>query len=385
MPLAVFSLFVLGAMANLGFSYLWLARRVHPEQVWHLALTSWVCDLLFVTILVYFEQSFYPGAQGPVLDFYLFFFVIVLRGFPLLRNPAHNLMANGLVASVFLFLLVTQPDFGGPIQQQSHLVRGVFLLILILLSYVIMDVMDRQNKELALVRTLLGQSESFALLGRLSASMAHEINNPIAIISAQAQYLQRRLPKGEPLREDMATIVHEAERCGKIVKSVMKFSEVCSGEATQLQLTKILDEALEFLPSASAQFRLDPHSQPPQEDTVVMDPALVRLSILSVLLYSHQLHARNDKPLVVSLKSQNDTIILVVEFEGVQMDSDTSSFGLGLQAKGLGAKANLQLGALRDALQSGGGNLEVHQSTQEDKAPKTVLQLIYPKVRETTN
>jgi hypothetical protein len=165
----------------------------------------------------------------------------------------------------------------------------------------------------------------------------------------------------------------------------MKFSEVCSGEATQLQLTKILDEALEFLPSARAQFRLDPHSQPPQEDTVVMDPALVRLSILSVLLYSHQLHARNDKPLVVSLKSQNDTIILVVEFEGVQMDSDTSSFGLGLQAKGLGAKANLQLGALRDALQSGGGNLEVHQSTQEDKAPKTVLQLIYPKVRETTN
>ena len=77
-------------------------------------------------------------------------------------------------------------------------------------------------------KTLLS-SEKMASIGKLAATVAHEINNPLFGILTYARLVLRELTKHEvPNRDEMAeqlqTIERESKRCGELVKNLLTFS-----------------------------------------------------------------------------------------------------------------------------------------------------------------
>jgi signal transduction histidine kinase len=285
MPVAVFALFTVSGMANVGLTYLWLANRVSIDQVPAVALASWICDLAFVVGLVVLEQHFYPGAAGPVTDFHLYFFVMVLRGFSLFRTPRTNLVANLVVVAAFVLTLVTLPGGWSPIVLQGHWVRGVFILLLVVMSWMIVEVLDRQKEELGATRARLAQAENFALLGRLAGSLAHEMNNPMGIIAAHADYLLRKSGPEDPRYEDYRVLGAEARRCGRILSSLMQFSQGQAGREGPVQLDQLAEEVVGLLPSQRAE-----RISGAEAAEVITDPAVARLAVLAALLYAHASH-----------------------------------------------------------------------------------------------
>ena len=87
----------------------------------------------------------------------------------------------------------------------------------------------RKTAELERIHKTLLSSEKMASIGKLAATVAHEINNPLFGILTYARLVARELMKHEiPNRDEMAeqlqTIERESKRCGDLVKNLLTFS-----------------------------------------------------------------------------------------------------------------------------------------------------------------
>ncbi|MGA6924041.1 MAG: PAS domain-containing protein, partial [Desulfosarcina sp.] len=74
------------------------------------------------------------------------------------------------------------------------------------------------------VQKMMMQQEKLASVGRLSAGVAHEINNPLTTILTTAMLIQEDLEPGNPLHEELTVITNEALRCRKIVTNLLNFA-----------------------------------------------------------------------------------------------------------------------------------------------------------------
>jgi two-component system NtrC family sensor kinase len=76
------------------------------------------------------------------------------------------------------------------------------------------------------------QSQKLAAIGQLSAGIAHEINNPLAIIRQEAEWMQLLLTKEEiarpqereELKGSLRQIVQQVDRCTEIVRNLLDFA-----------------------------------------------------------------------------------------------------------------------------------------------------------------
>jgi iron only hydrogenase large subunit-like protein/nitrogen-specific signal transduction histidine kinase len=80
------------------------------------------------------------------------------------------------------------------------------------------------NESLETAQQALRQSEKLAGMGQLSAGIAHELNNPLGVITMYSNILLDELPEDHPMRKDLALISEQADRCKKIVGGLLNFA-----------------------------------------------------------------------------------------------------------------------------------------------------------------
>jgi len=80
------------------------------------------------------------------------------------------------------------------------------------------------NDKLASARQALKQSEKLANMGQLSAGIAHELNNPLGIISMYSNILKEETAPDNPIIDDLDLIAEQADRCKKIVGGLLNFA-----------------------------------------------------------------------------------------------------------------------------------------------------------------
>ncbi len=73
-------------------------------------------------------------------------------------------------------------------------------------------------------RQAMMQQDKLASIGRLSAGVAHEINNPLTTILTTAMLIQEDIDPDNPMYEELETITNETLRCRKIVASLLDFA-----------------------------------------------------------------------------------------------------------------------------------------------------------------
>ena len=79
-------------------------------------------------------------------------------------------------------------------------------------------------RALAVHQSHLIDAEKLAGVGRIAAGVAHEINNPLAVIIGHAKMLLARTEDGSEQREELEAIAEEAELCRKIVSGLLDLS-----------------------------------------------------------------------------------------------------------------------------------------------------------------
>jgi PAS domain S-box-containing protein len=111
---------------------------------------------------------------------------------------------------------------------------------------IVQDITEKKEKEMQLI-----MSERLAALGQMASGIAHEINNPLATISACAEGLLNRIRKGQmspELFENYLKIIdEEVLRCKGITTSMLSFVRKTPYEKKDVDLNFILDKALELI------------------------------------------------------------------------------------------------------------------------------------------
>ncbi len=100
------------------------------------------------------------------------------------------------------------------------------------------------NEKLANTQEALKQSEKLAGMGQLSAGIAHELNNPLGIITMYSNILKDEAVADDPIRADLELIVEQAERCKKIVGGLLNFARKNQVTLDEVHIDRIMERSI---------------------------------------------------------------------------------------------------------------------------------------------
>jgi two-component system NtrC family sensor kinase len=113
---------------------------------------------------------------------------------------------------------------------------------------------DERTADLKKAQAQLVQSEKLSSLGRLSASIAHEINNPLAGILTFAKLIVRTI-EGGPIDEagkrtlvkNLLLVQRETERCSAIVRNLLDFARERPLTLRDVSVNAVVEEGLSLI------------------------------------------------------------------------------------------------------------------------------------------
>jgi len=248
-PNPPFYYLILGAY---GFSALFFALYAGGRGLLAQAYAQVVFDLLLITAFVYISGGIASSM------YFLYLFPIIAAG--LVISGRAGFLAASLSAILF-GILVDGVYFGFiPTFRPEHAVRTTLgsMLVAIFIAwgvfFVIAALMSRLAGSLRRAREALRAAEKEILLrerlaeaGRVSASLAHEIRNPLAAISGSVQVLKKELSLSAEQRELMGIVLKESDRVSQSLEQFLDFAMPAKQVFSPINLRDILDETLKIL------------------------------------------------------------------------------------------------------------------------------------------
>ncbi len=170
--------------------------------------------------------------------------------------------------------LVLKTDIGTSLadfyraRQRDHLIIAcAALLILGVSTFLVRSMMDKvegADQQRMLLYDRIRYSEKMALIGRMAANVAHEINNPLQIIGDQAGWLDELLSEEDPAslknteeyRTAFAKIRAQVKRASTITHRLLGFSRSTDGLKSKININTLVEETVSFLEKEAANHRI---------------------------------------------------------------------------------------------------------------------------------
>ena len=177
----------------------------------------------------------------------------------------------------------------------------------------------KANLELRLQREEMARMSRVSSMGELTASLAHELNQPLTAIASNAAAGKRLLAQGPPdpemFKELLADVAADARRAGDVIHGIHHFVRKNGGTRRPIDLNEIVREVLRLLNSdllgrgTTVETELQPGLP-----TVEADPVQVQQVLLNLLMNS--LEAMQSTPterrrVIVCTKCEADSFVLV--------------------------------------------------------------------------
>lgn len=179
---------------------------------------------------------------------------------------------------------------------------------------------EQKNEELKKIYEQITQVEKLASLGKLSATVAHELNNPLEGILTYSRLISKKLTKlkedGEykDILEYLSLISDESARCGKIVKDMLLFSHKDDGIFTQNDLSSIIQKSLVLIHYMFEINRINIIREDKSELLIIeCDPQKIEQALIAVLINAVEAMKEGQTLKIITEKEDSAAVIRIID------------------------------------------------------------------------
>jgi len=247
---------------------------------------------------------------------------------------------------------------------------------------------QKKTEELGQAQNELINIERIASLGKLSLSVAHEINNPLSGILIYTKLIYKQLnnqdieqSKKELMLKHLRLIESETKRCGDIVKGLLDFSRKDQDGFEQRHLHEILNDVFELM---SHQMKISGISFisafNAKEDKINCSANQIKQACVALLVNASEATSDNGEIIIMTSNFDNEHITLEISDNGIGIAEDDVPhifepfFTTKQQASGIG----LGLAIVHGIIQSHKGKIDVISA----RGKGTCISITLPLIKE---
>jgi PAS domain S-box-containing protein len=184
----------------------------------------------------------------------------------------------------------------------------------------------KAQEALQIAQTALAHVTRVSTLGEMSASIAHEVNQPLAAIVTNAEsslrWLSRQPPDIEEAVVGIRQIVKDAHRASEVIRRIREFLKKAGPEMIRLDINEVVEEAVTLLQyealrhGVAMQLELDSSLLPVRGDRVQLQQVIINLAVNGM----QAMTTVRDRDRVLIMRTQphqSDRVLVTIEDVGV--------------------------------------------------------------------
>ena len=223
-------------------------------------------------------------------------------------------------------------------------------------------IFERDVTEKNMMGSILVQSEKMAAVGQLAAGIAHEINNPLTVIMANSQLLERSLPRESDDFEAVDLISRAGTRALQVVRNLLNFARKEQSELKPTDINQSIQASLDMLRFEFMQRSVE-YSFEPTADLPMILASQENLSGVWVNVLINAMDAmagRQGKVRIFTSLNGNEIRILISDNgKGIEPDQLKRIFDPFFTTKEVGKGTGLGLSICHRVIKQHGGNIMV--------------------------
>lgn len=263
------------------------------------------------------------------------------------------------------------PQYRGTIRSQWLIITGFListLILFFLLHFVARKAEYTLSRRMAMNRQLeaqLHQAEKLASMGRMVASIAHEIRNPLGIIRSSSEFLIRRHKTEDATTQAMLSAIYdESCRLGTTVNDFLDYARPRQPRQDVVSLQEIINKAMAFLGGEFRRQGVDVHIDISPETTVLGDADLLYRAFYNILANAQQAMQGKGDIFIDSALSTDGRTILTFRDTGPGFSEETLSKAMDPFFTTKDNGTGLGLPIVQAIIDSHGGSMKLANATQ---------------------
>jgi two-component system NtrC family sensor kinase len=275
-----------------------------------------------------------------------------------------------------------------------HLSAASILVVTVFVTRHMITSIKRRDAEADRLNQQLLQAGKLASIGELSAGVAHEINNPLAIILTERQLLLDAAAQAaitdpefqEQFSDSMNQIDLQVQRCKRITQNLLRFSRRTKSMIETVDLNGFIQEVVDLMEREARTSGIKFFSEPdPALPAVSSDPSQLQQVFLNLI--TNAIDAHDGKPYgSIRIRTRADaerqmaTVTIADAGSGIKPEHLSRIFDPFFTTKAVGKGTGLGLSICYSIVKRLGGSLTVQ--SEVGKGTEFTIQLPYTAPRE---
>jgi PAS domain S-box-containing protein len=200
----------------------------------------------------------------------------------------------------------------------------------------VMDLTEARQAQQALneMQTELAHMTRMTTLGELTASIAHEVNQPLAAIAMRGQaglrFLNRTSPEIDEVRVTLESIIRNATRASDVISHIRSLSRKAASEFTRLDINDVINDTVALVQHQASNHRvrlqLELASGLPDVlgDRVQLQQVIINL-VMNGIDAMTEITGRGREMVIRSGRHNGEHVLIAVQDAGVGIDPDSVS------------------------------------------------------------